>query len=267
MSSLAATPVIVGVIFFAIGLRAGAPAFPRAGRQKLLDSAPRPAYFREPFAGRVDLNRLASADFRFSATRGAYESRGLAKRIVDVAAATALLLITSPLVALAAIAIRIDSPGPVLYRQRRIGRGGEPFDIFKFRSMIADAEPDGARWAGENDARVTRVGHLMREMHIDEIPQALNVLRGEMSFVGPRPERPEFVEILETEIPNYHLRHMVKPGITGWAQINYVYGSSVEDARIKLQYDLHYIKKFSLYRDFIIMLKTVRVALFGLDGR
>lgn len=187
-----------------------------------------------------------------------------AKRIFDIVFSVLLLGLTAPALALAALAVRLDSPGPVLYRQRRIGLGGREFSVLKLRSMIADAEPDGPRYAAVNDARITRAGRLLRKFHIDEIPQAINVLRGEMSFVGPRPERPEFVRELEREIPSYHCRHMVKPGITGWAQVNYEYAASVEGARCKLRYDLHYIRRSSLFLDFIIVLMTVRVALFGL---
>ncbi|MGE0408140.1 MAG: exopolysaccharide biosynthesis polyprenyl glycosylphosphotransferase [Amphiplicatus sp.] len=251
MTSLAAAPFIVALIALAIGL--GAPAFPWA-------EAPSKR-------GRVDLAALAGADFRRSARQGAANGLAAGKRLVDIAAALALVILFAPLALLLAAAIKIDGPGPVLYRQRRIGLGGKTFEILKFRSMAPDAEQDGPKWADVNDSRVTRVGRLMRRFHLDEIPQAVNVLRGEMSFVGPRPERPEFVSVLEKEIPNYHLRHMVRPGITGWAQINYVYGASVEDARIKLQYDLYYIQHFSLLRDILIMLLTMRVALFGLGGR
>jgi exopolysaccharide biosynthesis polyprenyl glycosylphosphotransferase len=187
-----------------------------------------------------------------------------AKRLFDIVFALGLLMFLAPVILVAAVAVRLDGPGPILYRQRRIGYDGREFSVFKLRSMIVDAEPDGPRYASPNDARITRVGRLLRKFHIDEIPQAINVLRGEMSFVGPRPERPEFVRELEREIPNYHYRHMVKPGITGWAQVNYEYAASVEGARCKLRYDLYYIRRFSLGLDLLIVLMTVRVALFGL---
>ena len=190
-----------------------------------------------------------------------------AKRLFDIVFALALLIFLAPVLILGAIAVRLDSPGPVLYRQRRIGWRGAEFSVFKLRSMIVDAEPDGPRYASRNDARITRVGRLLRKFHIDEIPQAINVLRGEMSFVGPRPERPEFVRDLAREIPHYHHRHLVKPGITGWAQVKYEYAASVEGARCKLRYDLHYIRRFSLALDLLIVLMTVRVALFGLPRR
>ena len=183
------------------------------------------------------------------------------------AAALGLLVFLAPLLALVAVAIKVDSTGPVLYRQRRVGLDGREFDIFKFRSMREDAERDGARWAAENDDRITRVGRLIRRTRIDEIPQALNILRGEMSFVGPRPERPEFVRLLEKEIPHYHDRHVVKPGITGWAQVKHSYTASVEGAREKLRYDLFYVRRYSPLLDLMIVIMTVRVALLGIGSR
>jgi lipopolysaccharide/colanic/teichoic acid biosynthesis glycosyltransferase len=162
------------------------------------------------------------------------------------------------------MAIKLDSPGPVLFRQIRVGLHGETFVIYKFRSMRQDAELEtGPVWTGERDERVTRVGRLLRKFRLDEILQAINVLHGEMSLVGPRPERPYFVDRLEQQIPFYNLRHYVKPGITGWAQIMYRYGASVEDAHEKLQYDLYYAKHKSLGFDAGILLKTIRIVLFG----
>ncbi len=218
-------------------------------------------------SNRIDLAAVAPGEIVASAR--AFEnasSRGL-KRLFDLAAALSLLLAAAPLLLVTAVAIVIDTPGSVFYRQRRVGMNGRTFEIFKFRSMVCDAEKNGAQWAAANDARVTRVGRVIRKLRIDEIPQVINVLSGDMSFVGPRPERPEFVEILEREIPHYHLRHLVKPGITGWAQVKYVYGASIEDARTKLQFDLYYIKNFSIFMDFLIVLLTVRVALFGVGSR
>jgi len=232
----------------------------RVGREAL-------ALLREQSRDRVDPTYLTAAELGGYAAAAKRETEGFGKRALDVAAAVSLLLICAPLMALTAVAIKFDSPGPILYRQRRIGLGGRAFEILKFRSMVSDAEKNGAQWAAKNDDRVTRVGRFIRKTRIDEIPQAINVLRGEMSFVGPRPERPEFVSLLEKEIPNYHLRHAVRPGITGWAQVKYVYGASVEDARIKLEYDLHYIKHFNLWLDVSIMFMTVRVALFGIGSR
>lgn len=219
------------------------------------------------FDGRLNLDVAEGREFATAAQRAARLALGPAKRIVDIMAALALLVFFAPLLLLVAALIRFESPGPVLYRQQRVGLDGREFAILKFRSMVADAERDGVRWASKNDQRVTRVGRIIRKLRIDEIPQAVNILRGEMSFVGPRPERPEFVRLLESEVPSYHLRHKVRPGLTGWAQVKYVYGASIEDARVKLQYDLFYLKHYSLWRDFAIMAMTVRVALLGLGSR
>jgi len=162
-----------------------------------------------------------------------------------------------------AIVIALESRGPVLYRQERVGFGGKPFNVAKFRSMRTDAEKDGiARWARPNDERVTRVGRVLRKLRIDELPQLVNVLRGEMSMVGPRPERPSFVAQLREQIPFYDVRHTVKPGLTGWAQVRYAYGASVDDARKKHQYDLYYVKNNSLFLDLLVLLETVSVVLF-----
>jgi len=164
----------------------------------------------------------------------------------------------------AAIAIKLDSRGPVIYRQERVGLGGRPFMCLKFRSMTTDAERDGvARWATKNDSRVTRVGKFIRKTRIDELPQLFSVLKGEMSIVGPRPERPSFVKELQSQVAFYDLRHSVKPGVTGWAQVRYCYGASVEDARRKHQFDLYYIKNNSLLLDIVILIETVSVVLFG----
>jgi sugar transferase (PEP-CTERM system associated) len=186
------------------------------------------------------------------------------KRFVDVSFALLLMLTAAPLLAIIAIAIKLDSPGPVLFRQVRVGLHGETFVIYKFRSMRQDAELEtGPVWTGERDERVTRVGRLLRKFRLDELLQAINVLRGEMSLVGPRPERPYFVNRLDQQIPFYSLRHYVKPGITGWAQVMYPYGASVEDAHEKLQYDLYYAKHKSLGFDAGILLKTIQIVLFG----
>lgn len=186
------------------------------------------------------------------------------KRFADVTLALLLTLLASPLLVLAAIAIKLDSRGPLLFRQIRVGLDGKTFVVFKFRSMREDAENEtGPVWAQEADCRVTRVGRALRKFRLDELPQFFNVLRGEMSLVGPRPERPYFVDLLEQEIPFYDLRHSVKPGITGWAQVSCPYGASMEAAREKLQYDLYYAKNMSLRLDAVILLKTLRVVLFG----
>jgi lipopolysaccharide/colanic/teichoic acid biosynthesis glycosyltransferase len=162
----------------------------------------------------------------------------------------------------------IENGFPVFYRQERVGQGGRPFTIFKLRSMRKDAEKDGTpRWAGANDDRVTKVGQFIRKTRVDELPQLWNVLKGDMSFVGPRPERPFFVRQLVAEIPFYDVRHSVKPGVTGWSQVRYPYGASVEDALAKLQYDLYYVKNHSLFLDLLILLETVQVVLFGKGAR
>jgi exopolysaccharide biosynthesis polyprenyl glycosylphosphotransferase len=183
------------------------------------------------------------------------------KRLLDFLLAICLLILVSPLLLITAVLIRIDSRGPVFYSQIRQGLNDTSFMVHKFRSMIVDAEKEGARWAEDNDPRITRVGRFIRKARIDELPQLWNVMKGEMSFIGPRPERPEFIQQLEIEIPYYDLRHLVTPGITGWAQVMYPYGASVDDAREKLQYDLFYIKNFSLLLDFVILMKTLRIVL------
>ena len=231
------------------------------------DSRIKTTLFREQANDQVDLAAFTRGDVTAPIVSNAFNLTSVLKRSFDVVCASSLLLLMAPLLLLTSIAIVIDSKGSIFYSQKRIGLNGRPFKIIKFRSMVSDAEKDGVRWAAANDDRVTRVGRIIRKLRIDEIPQALNVLRGEMSFVGPRPERPEFVELLEKEIPNYHLRHIVKPGITGWAQVKYVYGASVEDAREKLKYDLFYVKHFSIARDILIVFMTVRVALFGVGSR
>lgn len=187
------------------------------------------------------------------------------KRLLDLFLAGTLLVVASPLMAMAALAIKLDrrgsAKGPVFYRQLRTGANGTEFYINKFRTMVNDAESSGARWAERNDSRVTTVGRVLRDSRLDELPQLWNVLKGEMSFIGPRPERPDFNRELEREIPYYDLRHLVKPGITGWAQVMYDYGASMEDALEKLQYDIYYIKNYSLLLDLFIVLKTFRVIL------
>ena len=189
--------------------------------------------------------------------------RRIAKRGFDIVSSAVLLVLAAPVMLLAAIAIKLDSPGPVLYRQERVGLGGRGFMCIKFRSMRTDAERDGvARWATKNDSRITRVGAFMRKTRIDELPQLLSVLTGEMSMVGPRPERPSFVAQLREQIPFYDLRHSIKPGLTGWAQVRYSYGASLDDARRKHQFDLYYVKNNSLFLDLLVLIETVTVVLF-----
>lgn len=191
-----------------------------------------------------------------------------AKRVVDVLASLIGLTLSTPVSLLAALAIKIESLGPVLYRQERVGQNDARFVLYKFRSMYQNAECEaGPVWASENDPRVTRVGRILRKLRIDEIPQMINVLKGEMSFVGPRPERPFFVEKLQQRLPFYDLRHSVKPGITGWAQISYRYGDSEEDAIEKLQYDLYYIKHMSPFFDLQIIFESCKVILLGKGAR
>jgi len=195
-------------------------------------------------------------------------ARDAVKRAFDLFVSGLMLLVSLPAMAFTALLIRLESSGPILYRQERIGQHGRPFTIFKFRSMRTDAESDGKpKWAGQNDDRTTRVGRIIRKLRIDELPQIFNVFMGEMSFVGPRPERPFFVQQLLKEIPYYASRHSVKPGITGWAQVRYSYGASIEDAIEKLQYDLYYVKNHSLFLDLMILFQTAQVVLWGKGAR
>jgi len=186
-----------------------------------------------------------------------------AKRLLDLLFAMLIGIFAAPVIILAAIIVKLESKGPIFFIQERIGEGNRKFNIVKFRSMTTDAEKDGPQWASKNDNRVTKFGKIMRATRIDELPQLWNVLRGEMSFVGPRPEREFFIQQLEKEIPYYNLRHTVKPGLTGWAQVMYPYGASVEDAYRKLQYDLYYIKHHSIPFDVKVLLKTVTIVIFG----
>lgn len=186
------------------------------------------------------------------------------KRLFDICISLSLIVLTLPLVLLAMLIVYLESPGPVIFYQLRTGKGSIPFTIFKLRSMILNAESPGeAKWAIQNDSRILKCGNLLRKTRIDELPQLLNVLKGEMSFVGPRPERPEFIVDLERKIPFYNMRHLIQPGLTGWAQVMYPYGASIEDAREKLQYDLYYIKNHSVIFDIQILLRTIRVVFLG----
>jgi sugar transferase (PEP-CTERM system associated) len=195
-------------------------------------------------------------------------ARTLVKRLFDLIAATVLLITAAPIMVLTAAAIALEGGGAILYRQKRVGFNGSHFDVLKFRSMRPDAEKDGSpQWACQEDDRVTKVGRFIRRLRIDELPQLFNVLAGEMSIVGPRPERPYFVDRLTAEIPYYAVRHSIKPGVTGWAQVRYHYGATVEDAQEKLQYDLYYVKNHSLMLDLLILLETVAVVLTGKGAR
>jgi exopolysaccharide biosynthesis polyprenyl glycosylphosphotransferase len=191
----------------------------------------------------------------------------LSKRVVDLAVAAIIMVLLSPLFLIIALAIFIESGAPVLFRQHRVGLNARTFEILKFRSMRHDAEPAEAVWASRDDVRITKVGKILRRYRLDEFPQLVNVLRGDMSLVGPRPERPEFVEMLGKQIPFYHERHTLRPGLTGWAQIRYQYGSSVGDAKTKLEYELFYIKHLSLFRDLTIIFRTIQVVLSGKGSR
>jgi sugar transferase (PEP-CTERM system associated) len=194
--------------------------------------------------------------------------RAAVKRCFDLVVSATLIVLTAPLLALAALLIAAEGGGPIIYRQERVGLRGRTFTVLKLRSMAQDAERDGkATWAARNDVRVTRVGRFIRRARIDELPQLLNVLKGEMSFVGPRPERPEFVAMLTEQIPFYAVRHSVKPGLTGWAQVRYSYGATVEQSIRKLEYDLYYVKNHTLLLDLVILLETVRVVLLGEGAR
>lgn len=225
--------------------------------------------FLERETGRVDLDSLNPSWLIFS--DGFSSGRRLSsigKRLFDVMVSFVILVLSAPVIALAALAVKLESNGPAFFRQRRVGLYGAPFDVLKIRSMRQDAEVGGkAVWAQKDDPRVTRVGQVIRKLRIDELPQTWSVLKGEMSFVGPRPERPQFVADLEARLPFYAERHMVKPGITGWAQINYPYGASVEDARHKLEYDLYYAKNYTLFLDLLILLQTIRVILWPEGAR
>ena len=219
--------------------------------------------FYESETGCVDLDAVKPSWFLFSNGFAGTRLHKWLKRTLDLAVSLVFLVLFLPLMLLAAIAVRLESPGPVLYRQQRIGFRGRTFTLFKFRSMCADAEKDGVpKWADRNDSRVTRVGAVIRKTRIDELPQIFNVLMGDMSFVGPRPERAYFVDQLAAQLPFYADRHWVKPGITGWAQLNYQYGASVEDAKIKLQYDLYYVNYHGILLDIIVIIQTVRVVLW-----
>ena len=224
--------------------------------------------FLERETGRVDLSTVNPSwlifSDGFSSTRA---FSAAAKRLFDIIASLVLLAFTAPIIALFAILVKLDSKGPAFFRQTRVGLYGQSFEVIKLRSMRLDAEADGAQWATKNDPRVTRIGNFIRKVRIDELPQAWSVLKGEMSFVGPRPERPEFVADLEEKLTYYAERHMAKPGITGWAQVNYPYGASIEDSHHKLEYDLYYVKNYTPFLDVLIILQTLRVVLWHEGAR
>ena len=224
--------------------------------------------FMERETGRVDLDTLNPSWLIFS--DGFSSGRAISsasKRVFDIAASALLLVLTLPVIAVFAVIVKLDSKGPAFFRQKRIGLYGQTFELIKLRSMRTDAEKDGSQWAQQDDPRITRVGAFIRKVRIDELPQVWTVLKGQMSFVGPRPEVPVFVHDLEDKLPFFAERHMVKPGITGWAQINYPYGASIEDARHKLEYDLYYAKNYTPFLDLLIMLQTLRVILWPEGAR
>jgi sugar transferase (PEP-CTERM system associated) len=221
------------------------------------------ASFYERLTGRVSLDMLRPSWLIFSGRGRQARIAGLFRNVMHRLVALIGGLLSLPVALLTAILIKLDSPGPVFYRQERVGKNGKPFTLMKFRSMFVDAEKSGPVWASTSDDRATRVGRIIRKIRVDEIPQFWSILRGEMSFVGPRPERPHFVSQLAEEIPYYEQRHLIAPGLTGWAQIKYPYGASIEDARQKLQYDLYYIKNQSLVLDAIILFETIKIIIFG----
>ena len=219
--------------------------------------------FYERITGRVSLNMLRPSWLIFTGRGRQKRIAGLARSAVHWLVALAGAILSLPIVIVTAILIKLESRGPIFYKQERVGKNGRTFTLMKFRSMRVDAEQDGPVWASKRDSRTTRVGRIIRIIRVDEIPQFWNILKGEMSFVGPRPERPHFVAQLAEEIPFYEQRHLIAPGLTGWAQIKYPYGASIEDARQKLQYDLFYIKNQGLVLDAIIIFETIKIILFG----
>ena len=221
------------------------------------------ASFYERVTGRVSLNMIRPSWLIFSGRGRQARLAGITRSAVHRLVALMGGILSLPVALLTAVFIKLDSSGPVFYKQERVGKTGRPFMLMKFRSMRLDAEKEGPVWATEDDDRTTRVGQIIRKIRVDEIPQFWNILRGEMNFVGPRPERQHFVAQLAQEIPYYDQRHLIAPGLTGWAQIKYPYGASIEDARQKLQYDLFYIKNQSLILDGIIMFETIKIILFG----
>lgn len=221
----------------------------------------------EEVSGRLSINQLRPSALIFSTGFKRRVLAGILKRVMDLVISAAGLVVLTPLLGLIGLLIKIDSPGPVFYRQMRVGLRGQPFMIWKFRSMCTEAESNGPRWAVSNDPRVSRVGRILRKSRLDEIPQLYNVLRGEMSLVGPRPERPVFVSELRMLIPYYDIRHTVRPGLTGWAQTQFRYGATTEDAHAKLQYDLYYVKNMTFGLDMRILIETIRVVLLGEGAR
>jgi len=217
----------------------------------------------ERVTGKLPLDGLNPSALIFTQGFNVNALQQFARRLASFAVSLIGLLICLPFIPFLILAVRVSSPGPIFFRQTRIGLRGRRFSILKFRTMRENAEIGGAMWATKNDPRVTSIGRFMRITRLDEIPQLWNVFRGEMAFVGPRPERPEFVEWLTQEIPFYDLRHMVRPGITGWAQVRYKYGASLEETKQKLEYDLYYVKHLSVGLDLLIMFETIKTIVLG----
>jgi sugar transferase (PEP-CTERM system associated) len=216
---------------------------------------------RERLYGKIQLDGLRPSNFLYSEGFRIRASQQFTRQVVSICAAAFGLLLCMPFLPFVVLAVKLSSKGPVFFRQKRVGMGGHIFEVVKFRTMFTDAEADGAKWATKNDPRVTKVGMFLRKTRIDEIPQLWNVLRGDMGFVGPRPERPEFVNWLTEELPFYYLRTLIRPGLTGWAQVRYSYGATLAETKEKLEYDLYYIKHMSLGLDLLIMFETIKTIL------
>lgn len=221
----------------------------------------------ERISGRIPLEHLSPSWLILSdGFRKSHVSLA-AKRVVDIVVSSVILVLVSPILPLLALAIYVESGGPIFFRQTRVGFRGQEFELLKFRSMVQDAEKDGPQWATKQDSRVTRVGNFLRKTRLDEIPQLINIFRGDMSLVGPRPERKYFCEILAEKVPYFHLRHSIRPGLTGWAQVRFKYSANLEDAKEKLELDLFYLKNLSLLVDLAILFETVKVVLLGRGAR
>jgi sugar transferase (PEP-CTERM system associated) len=219
------------------------------------------SFLMERLLGKLSLDGLNPSTLIFTHGFNVKATEQLLRRLVSIAVSFIGLVLCLPFIPILILVVRFSSPGPIFFYQTRVGLRGRPFSVIKFRTMRQDAEKNGAVWATKNDARVTRVGRFMRKTRLDEIPQLWNVLKGDMGFVGPRPERPEFVQMLNREIPYYELRHIIRPGLTGWAQVRYQYGATIEETRYKLEYDLYYVKHMSVGLDLLIMFETVKTIL------
>jgi len=216
---------------------------------------------RERLDGKIQLDGLRPSSFLYSEGFRLRASQQFTRQVVSIVAAAIGLLLFLPFFPFVVLAVKLSSEGPIFFRQTRVGMAGRTFEVIKFRTMGTDAEADGAKWATKNDPRVTKVGKVLRKTRIDEIPQLWNVLRGDMGFVGPRPERPEFTAWLNDELPFYYLRNLIRPGLTGWAQVRFGYGSTLAETKEKLEYDLYYVKHMSLGLDLLIMFETIKTIL------